>query len=120
MTAELISVSLTVAVVWLMVEYGLNVHLTQNIKEWAKNLLQSSSDKKEENDPDDAAEESARDKNATMESDEGQSKVEANSSIDQSNTVDGNKKHQARHRKLFGIKGTPKAPDVEKGTENGK
>ena len=122
MAAELISVSLTVAVVWLMVEYGLRVHMTRNIRNWVKGVLQESPKKTKEEDPAETTDESSSEEisidNIADEMNNGResrnlSKVSTGHSI----SKEGSKKQHSGLRKLF--RGAPKA-DEEKGKENGK
>ena len=104
-----------------MVEYGLKVHLTQKIRDWAKSLLQGSSQKQQKNNPDEETDENMKNGKAKKKgSDEEQSKAETNLPADLSNPDHGSKKHRARKRKWFRMKGTSGTPDEEKGTENGK
>jgi len=98
-TAELVSVSLTLVVMWFMVEYGLHVPITHYTKTWAKGLRQK------------AAAKLKKSNNGEQPEDKGelprnQSKPERRS-----------KKQPARHRKWFKKSGTD-GNDEERGMEN--
>ncbi|KAF4632926.1 hypothetical protein G7Y89_g5196 [Cudoniella acicularis] len=118
-TAELVSISLTLTIMWFMVEYGLRVPITDRIKKWAQGMLKGLLNKIQKKEGDETPPASPRAGNAGKSAGEGQSKKKAKVSIDPSDPEDGSKKHQPRRRKWFSKREKSK-PDEEEGTENGK
>jgi sRNA-binding protein len=111
-SAELVSVSLTLAIMWFMVEYGLRVHLARKVMKRAKRLLERTSKEPQKKDGNEITDANAKE-NAEH------SKNEAKVSALQPKPEDGSRNGQARYRKWLPSRETSKS-DEEKGTEKGK
>ncbi|KAE9365876.1 hypothetical protein N431DRAFT_487767 [Stipitochalara longipes BDJ] len=120
-TAELISVSLTLALMWFVVEYGLHVPLRKKIRNWANGLLErKSSDTVESRFGVNTPHASMTRANVRKCKDESQPEVlVAESSTDHSKPGHGSKKHQARITKWLRKRETQKQ-DEENNIEREK
>ncbi|PMD47078.1 hypothetical protein L207DRAFT_150585 [Hyaloscypha variabilis F] len=120
-TAELVSISLTLTIMWFMVEYGLRVPITHRIKKWARGILKRLLNKilSEEGESGDETV-SPRAHKAGKSTSEGQPKKKGKVSIDPSDPEDGIKKDQPRRRKWFPKREKSKSDEEEGAGEDGK
>jgi hypothetical protein len=98
---------------WFMVEYGLGVSVTKNIRKWGKGMRGRLQKKDDDETPGTIA---GNSRNSTEEL---QSKKDAKGAVGQSNTEGGSKNQRTRKRKWFRGRDTSK-PDEEQGTKKRK
>ncbi|KAE9381987.1 hypothetical protein N431DRAFT_458534 [Stipitochalara longipes BDJ] len=98
-TAELISVSLTLAIMWFMVEYALHVPLSRKVWGWMKGLPKTLSKAIRSIFSDESTDTSTTAANKKSRSDEKQPDAIVTTSVDQSSIEHGNQDGKARNRK---------------------